>query len=120
MILIFGSVPDALTSTLPTVISLSISLINNFKSLSLIISLLETVIALLICGILVKFESTSDGFLPKISKDDITFSSAIFQYTVLTRSLHMMWPDVSPPSNQPFFDSVSLTYLSPTSALTNL
>ena len=46
IILIFGSVPDGLTSTLPTVISDSISFISDCKSLSLTISLFFTFIAI--------------------------------------------------------------------------
>ena len=53
MILIFGSVPEGLTRTRPTVISDSISLIKDCKSVSLIISLFSTLTASLTCGIFV-------------------------------------------------------------------
>ena len=48
IILIFGSVPDGLTRTLPTVKSDSISDINLYSSLSFIISLFFTFTAMLI------------------------------------------------------------------------
>ena len=39
---------------------------------------------------------------------------------VLTKSLQIMCPEVSPPNIQPFLVSILLTYLSPTSARINL
>ena len=54
------------------------------------------------------------------NKDEITFNAAIVPSPVLTKSLHIICPEVSPPSIQPLFDNISLTYLSPTSDLTNL
>ena len=120
IILIFASVPDGLTNTLPTVISDSISFKKDFTSLSLITSLFETSTELLIWGILTKFDKTSEGFLSRINKDEITLSAAIVPSPVLTKSLQMICPEVSPPRIHPFFDNIWLTYLSPISVLTNL
>ena len=44
----------------------------------------------------------------------------MFPSPVLTKSLHIIWPEVSPPNIQPSSDNILLTYLSPTSALKKL